>query len=68
MWFDPSYEVPLLGVLPPEQRADDAGEAEFEMRLEHEKEREVVPLAGGATRVSEEELRGPREELEDLPF
>jgi len=67
MWFDPSYEVPLLGVLPPEQREDDAGSAELEFRLELEGEREVVPLEGGAAKVSEEEFSGPPGS-EDLPF
>ncbi len=61
MWFDPSYEVPMLGVLPPEQREDDAGAAEFQMRLELSGEREVVPLEGDADRVSGEDSEWPGE-------
>ncbi len=63
MWFDPSFEVPMLGVLPPEQREDDAGCAEFQMRMELSSEREVVPCEGGAGRVSEVDL----ESQEDPP-
>ncbi len=53
MWFDPSFEVPLLGILPLEQRRDDAGHSEFQMRMELSGEREVVPCEGGAAKVSD---------------
>ena len=54
MWFDPAYEVPLLGVLPPEQRRDDEVIAYRQVELELSEGREVVPLEGGAVKVSDE--------------
>ncbi len=59
MWFDPSYEVPLLGVLPPEQREDGAGAAEVQMRMELSAEREVDTCEGGDAKMSDGRSKGP---------
>ncbi len=34
MWFDPACEVPLLGILPPEQREKDAELALCQVQME----------------------------------
>ncbi len=66
MWFDLSFEVPLLGILPPEQRDDDAGSAEFQMRMELTEVQGVGPLEGGAARVSDEGLECPEGPPQDF--
>ena len=54
MWFDPTCEEPLLRKLPPPD-SDELGQSCDGVQSELSPREEVVPLEGGAAKVSEEE-------------
>ncbi len=61
MWFDPSKEVPLLGILPPEQREEGEVVAMCQVRMELSEDRGVGTCEGVAARMSGEDSEWPGE-------
>ncbi len=66
MWFDPSIEAPMLGILPPEQRDDAAGSAYFQYDLELRRDGRGSTCEGGDASISAEGSECPGEPPQDF--
>ncbi len=62
MWFDPSREVPLLGILPLEQRRESEPAAMCQVKLELSERREVGSLEGGDAVMTQADLSSALQE------